>query len=113
MIVRQKIIFIMIGLFIFLTIFELVRRRKLREEYSWLWMIAGITIVMLTVWKQFLLGIMKFLGIDHPVSTLFFSAFIFILLLCIQFSVRISKLTNEVKNLAQEITLLKNEIESG
>ena len=31
-------------------ILELVRRRRLREEYSWLWLLTAAIMVLLVVW---------------------------------------------------------------
>jgi len=107
---RQKIIAILIAVSIFIVIIELVRRRKLREEYSWLWLLTGIIIIILALCQGFLLKITHLLGVILPTSTLFFCAIIFIVLLCLQFSVRISKLTDQVKNLVQEMTILKAKI---
>jgi len=47
---RQKIFAFMLAVIILVAIFELVRKRKLREEYSWLWIITGFSI-LLVVWR--------------------------------------------------------------
>lgn len=108
--IKQKMLAIVIGLILIIHIFDLVRRRKLREEYSWLWLLSGGGIFLLAVWPDLLLAITRFLGILFPVSTLFFFGLIFVILICIQFSVRISKMTLEIKNLAQKIALLEGEL---
>ncbi len=104
---RQKIVAILIALSIFFIILELVRRRKLREEYSWLWLFTGAALIVLTVWYELLVRITLLIGAVAPTSTLFFFSIIFLMLICVQFSMRISKLTNQVKDLAQELTLLR------
>ncbi|MDY6862563.1 MAG: DUF2304 domain-containing protein [Thermodesulfobacteriota bacterium] len=108
--IRQKVVAIIIGLSIFIVILELVRRRKLREEYSWLWLLTGAIILTLTLWYESLLKITHLIGAGLPTSTLFLFAIIFLILLCLQFSVQISKLSDQVKNLVQELTILKAEI---
>jgi hypothetical protein len=104
---RLKMIVIVIGLTIFLGIIELVRRRKLREEYSFIWLLTGFVFVLLALDSDILLSVTQFLEIAVPVNTLFFSALIFIMLLCLYFSLRISALTTQVKNLAQQLALLQ------
>jgi hypothetical protein len=106
---RQKIVAIMIAVSIFIIIIELVRKRKLREEYSWLWLLTGVALVILTVRYDLLVKLTHLLGAALPTSTLFFCGLIFLMLVCIQFSIKISKLANQVKDLVQEITLLKSE----
>ncbi|HEX8947924.1 MAG TPA: DUF2304 domain-containing protein [Dissulfurispiraceae bacterium] len=105
--IRQKVVAVFIALSIFFIILELVRRRKLREEYSWLWLLTGAVLVVLTFWYELLVRITVLIGAVAPTSTLFFFALIFLILVCVQFSIRISKLTNQVKDLVQELALLK------
>jgi len=109
--IRQKIMAIMIAISIFIVILELVRRRKLREEYSWLWLMTGSILIVLALWTSLLRIVTYLIGAVIPTSTLFFCAIIFILLLCLQFSVKISQLTNNIKNLMQEIAILRSIIE--
>jgi hypothetical protein len=109
---KQKISMIVFCLLIFVLILDLVRRRRLREEYSWLWLLTSVAMFILVVkysWLQFLSSLM---GVVLPTSTLFLGALIFLMILSVQFSVRISNLTNQVKNLVQENALLRDKIEN-
>jgi len=107
---RQKIFAFVLAIIILVTIFELVRKRKLREEYSWLWIVTGVSI-LLVVWRyDLLVRFTHFIGAFWPTSTLFLLGLIFLMLINLHYSVKISGLTNQVKNLSQEITLLKGEI---
>ncbi len=99
---------VLIGLFIFLGIIELVRRRRLREEYSFIWLITGFVFVVLAVEADTLAFFSFMMGVAAPISTLLFLALIFVLLLCLYFSLRISALTTQVKNLAQQLALLQS-----
>ncbi len=47
-----------------------------------------------------------------PTTTLFIGALVFLILIAVQFSIRISSLTEQVKNLAQENALLRTDLES-
>lgn len=113
MLIRQKIMAILIAVFIFGVILELVRRRRLREEYSWLWLLTGAGLIALTVRHDLLVAISRMIGAALPTSTLFFFGLIFLMLVCLQFSIRISKLTNQVKDLAQELAMLRSEKTGG
>jgi hypothetical protein len=92
---------------------ELVRKRRLREEYSVLWILTGIGICVLAVWYGLLKKITAFIGAGLPTSTLFFFALIFLILLSLQFSVRISALHDQVKELAQKIALMEVKTPEG
>lgn len=104
---KQEIVAFSIAFIIFIVILELVRERKLREEYSWLWLLTSMGLIILTVRYDILVWLTHLIGAVIPTSTLFFFAIIFLMLVCIQFSIKISKLTNQVKDLTQEITLLR------
>ena len=69
---EQKITAIIIAVSIFFLIIELVRRRKLREEYSWLWLLTGTILLVLTLEYQLLVWITGLIGAAAPTSTLFF-----------------------------------------
>jgi hypothetical protein len=90
---------------------ELVRRRKLREEHALVWVItAGL--LLLLAWQHRLLDwFTGIIGARSPVSALFFGAVVFLMLLCLQFSVRLSKLTFRQRTLTQEIALLREQVE--
>jgi hypothetical protein len=108
---RQKLTMIMVSVFIFVVIFELVRRRKLREEYSWIWLITSLSIFTLVLKYSWLEAISGAIGATLVTTTLFLGALVFLLILCIQFSVRISRLTDQVKNLVQDNAIQRNKLE--
>ncbi|OEU73124.1 MAG: hypothetical protein BA869_04110 [Desulfuromonadales bacterium C00003107] len=111
MLPRQKIAMVIICVFISIFVLDLVRRRKLREEYSWLWLVTSLALFVLVIKYNWLAAITKIIGAVLPTSTLFVGALIFLMLLSVQFSVRISRLTNQVKNVVQENALLRAKIE--
>ena len=108
---QQKFFAIIISLSLLVFIIELVRRKKLREEYSWLWLLTGTIILILALWYDLLQWMTNLIGAGLPTSTLFFLGLVFLILIAIQFSVKVSALHTQVKNLAQENGLLKNRIE--
>jgi len=111
MLPRQKIAMIIICISIFIIILDLVRRRKLREEYSWLWLLTSAALFVLVIQYSWLELITEAMGAVLPTTTLFIGALVFLMFLSIQFSVKISKLTDQVKNMVQENALLREKIE--
>jgi hypothetical protein len=108
---RVRIVGTLVSVAIMLLILELVRRRKLREEYSWLWLVTGSVIVVLMIWVDLLKWITHMVGALVPSSTVFFLAVLFLMLIGLHFSVVISKLTDRNKELAQRFALLEMEID--
>ncbi len=111
MLFRQKIFAIIASLLIVLLVVELVRRRKLREEYSWLWLLTGGSIILLVVWYDLLLFITHLIGAIVPTTTLFIFGLLFLMLISLHYSLQISKLSHQVKEMAQQLTLLKGQVE--
>lgn len=110
----QRIVVVGVSLALLILIFELVRKRKLREEYSWLWVLTGVAIFGLAfVPFEGLMVIAAAAGSEKPTAVIFFLGFIFMTLLCLQFSVRLSRMTEQVKTLAQKVALMEAEKEEG
>ncbi len=107
--IRNKIVALTFGVMILLVIIELVRRRKLREEYSWLWLMTGGVILLLSLWFDLLKWMTHLMGAITPSSTIFLFAFLFLIFISLHFSVVISKLTDRNKELAQRYALLESE----
>ena len=96
-----------------LYILEMVRRRKLREEYSILWLAGSVVILILSLKQDWLISIAYTVGIAYPPSFLFLVGILFILLILIHFSIAISKLHHMNKKMAQEIALMKGGNDNG
>ena len=92
---------------------EMVRRRKLREEYSILWLAGSVVILVLSLKQSWLVSIALAAGIAYPPSFLFLIGILFILLILIHFSIAISKLHMMNKKMAQEIAMLKEKTTGG
>src|SRR4030042_1782887 len=108
--VRNIIVAVAVGLGMLFLVIELVRRRKLREEYSWLWLLTASVILLLTLWFDLLKWITHMIGAIVPSSTIFLFAFVFLIFISLHFSVVISKLTDRNKELAQRYALLESEV---
>lgn len=108
--IRQKVFALSVCVVVFLVILELVRRHRLKEEYSALWIFASIVMFTLVIKYDWLVALTAFIGAGLPTSTLFIGALSFLMLVSVQFSVKISQLSEQVKNLAQDNALLRAEL---
>lgn len=111
MLLKIQIFIGLLSFFLFIVTFELIRREKLREEYSLLWLFTGVVILIFSIWPEYFLSqfFTKVTGIFY-LSAVVLLAFIFLLLIVFHFSVVISKLTNQNKELAQRYGLLELEL---
>ncbi len=96
-----------------IVVVELIRRGRLKERYSILWLFAGAVLLILSSSRYLLELISRALGIFYPPSFLFLLAFFFLLLITLHFSVVISGLSERNKKLAQELALLRQELKSA
>lgn len=97
------------SLFFIASILFLISRRKLREEFSLLWLFFGFVFLGLSIWRKSLDIIASFLGIAYSPAAIFLILIIGIISILIHFSIAISGLTERVKILVQEVGLLKME----
>ncbi len=109
--IRQEIFALIVCLVVFIFTIDMVRRRRLREEYSVLWLATSIVMFVLVIRYDWLEALTRFIGAGLPTSTLFIGSIIFLMLISVQFSIKISRLTNQVKDLAQDNALLRGEVE--
>jgi uncharacterized membrane protein YqjE len=104
---HQKIFALFLGISIFVTILEMVRRKKLEEEYSFLWLIIGLGIVVLVLWQGLLEWLTYLIGAMAQTTTIFIFGLVILVLINLHFSIKITKLSRQVKELAQDVSLLK------
>jgi len=108
---RAMIFGLIAGIGALLFVLELVRRRKLKEEYSLLWLATAVVLIILSVSRPLLDTLASLVGIFYPPSALFLVAMIFVLFILLHFSTVITRLTQENKENAQQLALLKWQLE--
>ena len=113
MTVKQQIFSILVSLAVFFFTIDLVRKKQLREEYSLLWLGTSVAMLILIIRYDWLLALTKLIGAVLPTTTLFLGSILFLVLLSVQFSIKISRLSNQVKDLVQENALLRYEFEKS
>jgi hypothetical protein len=108
-----RVIALLVSVSFLLAVLQLVRLGRLREEYTPIWTVVALGIMILSVWLDGLRAITRLVGAVAPSSTLFFFGELFLLVLCLNYAVRLSSLTLHVKLLAQEIATLRSELDAG
>ncbi len=89
----------------------LVRRRGLREEYTPIWLLVALCGVVISIRVDLLYALARAIGAWTASSTVFFAGEVFLVAICLNYAVRLSQMSVQVKNLAQETALLKLQIE--
>lgn len=99
------------GLILFIAIFELVRRKRFREELSITWFAVAIALMASSVADKVIDPFAKRLGIGYPPALVFAWIIFCLILALLYFSSVISDLTGKIKELSQKIALLESEME--
>lgn len=108
---RVQVIAVVGTVLVAAMVLELVRKRKLREEYSLLWLLAIACVGALALERWIVDWLSDVLGVSYAPSALFIVAFAIGFLIVLHFSVVISRLVERNKRLTQEIGLLKLRLE--
>ncbi|WP_418792019.1 DUF2304 domain-containing protein [Phosphitispora sp. TUW77] len=110
----------MISIFLFSALFslgflvivlELVRSKRLKEQYSLLWLFVGGVMLILALWRDLIERLAEWLGIYYAPSLLFIVGILFSFALILHYSVIISRLHNQNVRLAQEVGVLNKKVE--
>jgi hypothetical protein len=108
---RTQVIVAVGAVLLALYVLDLVRRRRLSEEYSLLWVVSTATVAVLGFCTPALVWVSRALGIRYENSTVFAFGLAFSLAMLLHLSVRLSRLGRENQALARELALLRRELE--
>ncbi len=107
---RIQVFSIIGSVLLLIFVLKLIRRKKLKEEYSLLWLGFGIIFILLSIVRPLLEIVASAIGIIYAPAALLLILVISIFFILIQFSIVISKLADSNKNLIQEVGILKTEV---
>lgn len=108
---RVMAIFFSLGLTAIVLV--LVRRRSLREEYTPIWLAVAAGLLLVSLRFDVLKAITRAIGAWTPSSTLFFLGELFLLAICLNFAVRLSRASVQIKNLGQEVAILRARLDEA
>jgi hypothetical protein len=113
MIDRAMVFGLVASIIALLFIIELVRQRRLKEEYSLLWLATAAALIILSVSRPLLDVLANMVGIFYPPSALFLVAMVFVLFILLHFSTVLTRLAQENKETAQQLALLRWQLEQA
>jgi hypothetical protein len=98
------------GGLLLVAVLELVRRRKLTEEYSFLWILAALALLVVSMRQDMLRIAARWLGVADPPAVLLMAlvATVFIASLCL--SVIVSRQRQQIERLIEETAILSAEL---
>jgi hypothetical protein len=107
---RLTVLTAIIAVLLLALIFELLRRRQLREKYAILWLAVGLIVLPLGFFPRLLDSVARAVGVVSGVSLVLFLGFMFLLVVCIHLSWEASRLEAETRTLAEEVALIRTQL---
>lgn len=101
------------SLLLILIVLELIRGRRLKERYALLWLVTGLVLLVLSLWRGGLNTIAGWLGVSgYPPAILFAAAIMFVIAVLLHYSTVLSRLTDDNVLLAQEVALMRARLDA-
>jgi hypothetical protein len=94
-----------------IVIVELSRRRQLREKYAVMWLAVGVVVAVFAVEPALFNRLAHSVGVINPPDLLAVLASLFLLVVCVQLSWEIGRLEDKSRSLAEEVALLRKDID--
>lgn len=96
-----------IGVFLFIIIFHLVRKKKFREELSLIWLLIGPIFILSSFADYVIDPIASRLGVSYPPALIFLAVLFSLIFALLYFSIVVSDLKSRNKELSQKMALLE------
>lgn len=106
----QRVVLFFLALGMLAFTFELIRKCRLREEYAVLWICTGVMVLASAIIPDALFVVARWLSLE-PVILMTFLFLVFLAAIVLHFSVVITRISDREKGLAQEMALLREEME--
>ena len=95
----------------FLFVLNMLRKGALREKYAVLWLFfSGVALVFALI-PDSLNWVATKLGVAYPVNLVFFVLAVLLVLVSVQLSHELSRHEMRIRRLAEEVALLRQEIQ--
>jgi hypothetical protein len=110
--VTWKLILFVAGIAVFnvAVVIEFVRRRKLAENFALLWIGVGILGIVLLLVRPVIDTVATRLGVYYGPTLIFTGAILFLLFVCMNLSMHVSRLTERSEILAEEVAFLRGRL---
>lgn len=99
-----------LSIVILLLVFDMLRRKKIREKYAALWLVVGFCMLILAAFPRLLEFVADALNIQVPSNLLFALSIVLALGVCLHLSWEISVVEDETRVLAEETAILRAQL---
>ncbi|MCI8379354.1 MAG: DUF2304 domain-containing protein [Lachnospiraceae bacterium] len=107
---RTQVMMIAIMIAAIICIINMLRKKKLDFKFGLGWLFVAVCILVLAAFPVLLDKIAYLAGIASPVNMLFFLGFALTVVLIFALSIAVSRLSDRVKKLSQEIAIIRRDM---
>lgn len=108
MTLNLQIVIIICCLLLLLYIAYLVKRGKLSLRLSLFWIVLAVVLLIFAIWPAPIYAFLRFCGFEVPANGIQVAGLLFLAALTLFLCSVVSKQSEQIKNLTQEIAILKN-----
>jgi hypothetical protein len=108
---RVRIIIGIIIVLAFIYICHAIKTKYIDIRHSLIWMVVAIVLLILDLFPALLEKVTVLFGFALPVNMLFFLGFCLTIIIIFSLTAKVSKMSDQVKRLTQEMALLNKEFE--
>ena len=105
-----RIVLIVALAFYFVMLLIFLKNKTLELRYTLLWMFAGVILALLVIWPELLSRFVRLVGIQSNMNGLFIMAIAFIVMIMMSLTSIVSRQTNKIRHLIQEIAILEKRV---
>ena len=95
-----------------IAVFELLRRRQVRERHAIWWVIASLFALLVSIFPGLLEWLAKIVGVAAPINLGFFVTIVILFLLSVQHGAEFTNLEDKTRALAEQSAFLRQRVEA-
>ncbi|MFW5816963.1 MAG: DUF2304 domain-containing protein [Planctomycetota bacterium] len=105
----RRLVPMVVALIVFVTVIELIRRRKFREEYAMLWLLASAVMLVFAIFPGAIIHLQEVLQTNY-LTIVMLSGFAFLALIILHLTSVLTSRADDVRRLAQSVALLEKQL---
>ncbi len=103
----RRLVPLVMAFIVILAAIELIRRRKLREEYAMLWLTASVALLVFAIFPGIILWLQITLQVNY-LTIIVLSCFLFLAMILMHMATIISRQAEQIRRVAEQIALMDN-----
>lgn len=108
----RRLVPLVMAMIIVLTAVELIRRRKLREEYAILWLASSIALLVFAIFPGLVIWMQQLLQVNY-LTFIVLTCFLFLAMILMHMATVISRQSEQIRQLAERAAIQQRRLEDA